>query len=207
MFAEGVDYQKGSIFGFGQSQTAETNQDVLRVSTVNSSTLHNLNQNAPVHNIGEERNVGMVNYEVSIRGTANLPSVSRKLVINKSADLLSKNSLSGYKSSAKMIDEIKIEWTERMRELQAKGFEKQDLLNLKKDSNKLKDLEFLKQQIPPGPFTKREEVESYMAIAEESKIKNDRLYIEVRYARNTCLSMSNTQKFFKLKQNGKKLKT
>ena len=39
----------------------------------------------------------------------------------------------------------------------------------------------------------------------ESKSKNNRLYREVRYTRNTCLSMSNPTKFFKLKRNGENL--
>ena len=46
-----------------------------------------------------------------------------------------------------------------------------------------------------------------MTSAQESKLKNERLYREVRYARNTCLSMSNPAKFFKLKQNAKNLES
>jgi hypothetical protein len=38
-----------------------------------------LDKNVQVHNIGEERNVGLVNYELSIRGSRNLESVSEKL--------------------------------------------------------------------------------------------------------------------------------
>ena len=33
------------------------------------------------------------------------------------------------------------------------------------------------------------------------------LYVEVRYARNTCLSMSNSNKFFKLRRIGKTLES
>ena len=40
-----------------------------------------------IHNLGEERSVGFVNYELDIRGKQNLESVSCKMVLNKSADL------------------------------------------------------------------------------------------------------------------------
>ena len=91
--------------------------------------------------------------------------------------------------------------------LQKVGFEQQDLLNIKMDLSKIKDLEYLKQQNPAGPFRSREEIENFMERVEESKQKNDRLYVEVRYARNTCLSMSNSEKFFKLRRYGKTLES
>ena len=55
MFVEGIDHQKSSIFRFGQSQTAETSEDVLKISTVDPSALHNLNLNASVHNIEKKK--------------------------------------------------------------------------------------------------------------------------------------------------------
>ena len=39
-----------------------------------------------------------------------------------------------------------------MQELQKKGFETKDALNMKKDASKLKDLEYLKSQKVAGPF-------------------------------------------------------
>ena len=86
-----------------------------------------------VHNIGEERNVGMVNYESSIRGKNQLKTISSKLVINKSYDLLSHTLPSKYKKRSKKIEELRLEWTENMKDLQKVGFEQQDLLNIKKD--------------------------------------------------------------------------
>ena len=44
----------------------------------------------PVHNLGEERRIGFVNYELHIRGQ-NFECVSQKLIImNKSSDMLQK---------------------------------------------------------------------------------------------------------------------
>ena len=80
-------------------------------------------------------------------------------------------------------------------------------MNLKKDATKLNDLEFLKKQTIAGPFTTSDDVETYLSCDDELKGKQDRLYVEVRYAKATCLSM-NTQalnKFFRLRRGGKKL--
>ena len=41
-----------------------------------------------MNNIGEERNVGMVNYETTIRGKDHLKTVSTKLILKKSSNLL-----------------------------------------------------------------------------------------------------------------------
>jgi hypothetical protein len=109
--------------------------------------MSSLDKYVSVHNIGEERNVGMVNYELSIRGKGNLESVSKKVLINKSSDLLSVDPLRKYKKAAIEIDNLKIEWSEKMKILQKEGFKHQDLLNLKKDNQRLQDLHFLKKII------------------------------------------------------------
>ena len=54
--AEGFDLQHGVIFGFGKFADDETNK-VLEISTLESSKRCKLNQ-APVHNLNEERSVG-----------------------------------------------------------------------------------------------------------------------------------------------------
>ena len=82
MFAEGFDHQKGAIFGFGPSAEKETGS-VLKISTVDEDTLGKMDRYVPVHNLGEERNVGMVNHELNIRGKQHLKTVSRKIVINR----------------------------------------------------------------------------------------------------------------------------
>ena len=47
----------------------------------------------------------------------------------------------------------------------------------------LKDLEFLKYQNLPGPFSTAKEVDLYMNYNESDSVRNHRIYIEVRYAR------------------------
>ena len=82
MFGEGFNYQKGAIFGFGPSAEKETNS-VLKIADVDDKTLEKIEKFVPVHNLSEERNVGMVNYEINIRGKQNLASASRKIVIKR----------------------------------------------------------------------------------------------------------------------------
>ena len=89
-----------------------------------------------------------------------------------------------------------------MEQLRKDGFDDKDLVNLKKDADKLKDLEFLKAQTIPGPFTSKEEVDEFLEREKDEILMNQRLYIEVRYAKATCQSMTNPSKFIKLKRNG-----
>ena len=63
-------------------------------------------------NIGEDRNVGMVNYELSIRGNQNFEAEFRKLVLNRSADQIQNKSMLSftmYQKAAKEIKEIRLQ--------------------------------------------------------------------------------------------------
>ena len=89
MFADGFEHQKGAIFGLGKSTTKETDKTVVKICNMEGDEIA-----VKVHNVGEERNVGMINYELSITGKGNLDSVLRKLVLNRSADLVQDKSAS-----------------------------------------------------------------------------------------------------------------
>ena len=73
--------------------------------------------------------------------------------------------------------------------LQEKSFSEKDIINLKLENQKLKDFEFLRNQIPPGPFTKPEDVNSFMEDTPESKDKNNRMFIEIRFQKNTSTAI------------------
>ena len=93
-----------------------------------------------------------------------------------------------------------------MQDLEKQGYDAKEILNAKKDSTKIKDLDFLKTL--GGPFTNKEEVDKYIKNSKFSdKEKNSRLYVEVRYARTTSLSLKETAKVFWLSRGGKKLET
>lgn len=207
-FAEGFSQQKGAIFGFGPDAEKDTG-DLLKISAVTDTEMNKLDK-VPVHNLSEERSVGFVNYELHIRGRQNLECVSKKMILNKSSDMLQKidkAKLHTFRKPSEEIKEIRLRWNEKMKQYQQQGYSEKEALNMKEEQNKLKDLDFLKCQNPPGPFSTTEEVDSYMNCDESDSIKNNRLYIEVRYARRTCLSLKQTAAVFRLKQNYKNLET
>ena len=68
-FASGFAYQKGAIFGFSNNSNDDT-KTVLKIAELNEQQLQQLN-NVPIQNIGEERSVGLFNYEIGLRGKRN----------------------------------------------------------------------------------------------------------------------------------------
>ena len=57
-----------------------------------------------------------------------------------------------------------------------------------------------------GPFTKPEQVNMFMESSElEEVAKNKRLYIEIRHAKNSSLSLPKSSDIFRLKRKGKNL--
>ena len=187
-FAEGFSQQKGAIFGFGPDAEKDTG-NLLKIASVSDVEMVKLDK-VPVHNLGEERSLGWVNHDLHIRVKPNLECVSKKMILNKSFDLLQKIDIAKlcmFRKPSEEIKEICIEWNEKMKHYQQQGYSQKEALNLKEEQSKLKDLEFLKSQNLPGPFSTSEEVDMYMDGDETDRVKNHRLYIEVRYAKKTCL--------------------
>ena len=58
MFAEGVEYQKGVIFGIGESAMKDNTQHVAKISEMNADKIALLDKNVQVHNIGVRRSKG-----------------------------------------------------------------------------------------------------------------------------------------------------
>ena len=65
------------------------------------------------------------------------------------------------------------------------------------DLTKLKDL--------GGPFTTADEVDTFMCTDLSDSDKVSRLYLEVRYHRDTCVSLPKSSEIFKLKRGYKNL--
>ena len=91
--------------------------------------------------------------------------------------------------------------------LQEQGHSKKKLINAKKESNKLKDLTYLKSQVAPGPFSTADEVHSNIRLSLEKNEKNKGLYVEVWYARVLSSTLKETASIFCLKRNGRNLTT
>ena len=182
----------------------------MKISDLDEEELNVLNT-VLVHNLGEECNVGLLNYEISIRGKKNFEAASRKLVLNKSNDLIfnpqTNTSYKNFRKAAKEIKELKINWNLKMLELQEKGCSEKAILNTKIESQKLQDLEYLKQQSNPGPFTSTEQVKTFMKQIPEFKEKKQRMYIEVRFQKNTSKFLKKDNAIFCLKRDWKNLPT
>ena len=61
---------------------------VLKISTLEDKSILS---NTPIHNLVEERSVGMLNYELNLRGRNQFKTSSQNLVLNKSTDLIRNN--------------------------------------------------------------------------------------------------------------------
>ena len=126
----------------------------MKLSDLDGAKRQKLNQ-APVHNLSEERSVGLFNYEIQIRGQKHMESVSRKMVINESIDLLTSRpakDIHKFSKPTRKIKEIKMEWQQKVREQQKLGFSKKETENLNSESTKYTLLEELKKEAIPGPF-------------------------------------------------------
>ena len=84
--------------------------------------------------------------------------------------------------------------------MEQQGIDEQEAVVLSLDRKKLKDLEYLKKQTPPGPFTSSDDIDLFMSTYEEPERKKI-LYIEVRYKKHSILKRYNN--IFRLKKNGK----
>ena len=207
--ANGFSEQRGALFGFGPKANEDT-KTLLKVSTVKGQKKQKLQQ-APIHNLNEERSVGFVNYEIQIRGKRHLSSVSTKMVINKSIDLLKSadpKDIKKYRKAASAIKELKLDWSKKVREQRDQAFTEKEKKNLKYDSDKYELMEELKKEkVFPGPFVSDEEVQQYLSLNLDDEAKNKRLYKEVRYARMSSMSLKPTASVFRLKRNYQNLST
>ena len=121
-----------------QRQALQRHRTVLKISNLDEGELNVLNT-VQVHNLGEEHNVGLFNYEISIRGKKNFKIASRKLVLNKSNDLIFNTQTNTYKNFRKAAKEITANKLEsKMLKLQEKGYSEKAILNTKIESQKCK---------------------------------------------------------------------
>ena len=147
----------------------------------------------------------MLNYELNLRGRNQIKTGSQNIVLNKSTDLIRNNfeQLRKFKKQAKDIQDVKQQWSNKMEEIEKEGMSLKEAASLTQERKKLKDLEYLKAQIPPGPFTSADD--QYMKAEVDEKEKNECLNIEVRYAKMTTSNMKTSSAVFRLKKDYKNL--
>ena len=100
------------------------------------------------------------------------------------------------------IQVIRAEWNVKVKNYEEKGYNEK---KARAEEQKLCDIEFLKKQNPPGPFTRSNEVSNYLSSYINDAVKNKRLYIEIRLAKRTCLSLKPSFSIFRLKRAGRNL--
>ena len=86
------------------------------LNSENSTVVYSNDGSVPIHNLSEERSVGLVNYGMQIRGKNNLSTVSRNIVLNKSFDLLCDDALAHTKKWWKPVHDIQViraEWNKK----------------------------------------------------------------------------------------------
>ena len=107
-----------------------------------------------------------------------------------------------YIAKAKSVNLLVKKWKEK--QLEKEGMGKKEIESLASEKRKVKDLDKLKNF--SGPFTKPDEVDDYVSRMDITvKEKQDRLYTEVRYARDTTLSLPKKSELSRLKEKYKPL--
>ena len=198
--AEGFQKQKGDIFGFG-----EQTDSPYALFKMNPEKL----EQAPIHNLDSERSVGFINYELTRRGATQLSAASSSHVKSKARDIIEHHpgAFKKYRqtvSKGGRLPEILEAWNAKQNEIKCERLLSREVTNIERDKRRNKDLEFLKSV--GGPFTNTSDLKTYMDFEGLTKEeKTDRLYYEIRYARDISLSLPRTSDIFKLRKNHKKL--
>ena len=193
--AEGWKIQKGEVFGFGDSQVTS-----LSLSTIDEQKLNS----APMNNLDAERSVGSINYKIKERGAPNLPTASTMHVIAKSAEMIEGKVISKEireMERKKVVPSIVEAWEATQKQLSKDGLSEKETQSRATDKRRNADL--IKLKAFNGPFSSSAEVRVFAAtdIPEEKKV--DRLYLEVRYSRDSCVNFPKNSDIFRLLNNYK----
>ena len=95
-------------------------------------------------------------------------------------------------------NELTKSWVEQQNQLTCARVSKKETENLKIDKRRKSNLSKLKDMV--DPFVSAPEVDLYVAREDfMPKEKDTRLYLEVRYARDSCLSLPKSSDIFQLK--------
>ena len=190
--ADGFQRQRGDVFGFGDGE-----ETALSLSTMDDQKL----LNAPINNLDAERSVGAINYELKIRGAKNLKAASSSHVLGKSLGLIEGKKV-GKKfrqmEGKNILPAIVSSWEERQDQLSKEGLSAKEAQNLSVDQRRNADLQKLK--LFGGPFCSSQEVKVFLSSVASEEEKVSRLYLEVRYARDSSVSFPKNSDIFRLKK-------
>ena len=143
------------------------------------------------------------------RGAQQLNSASDTVVKAKSIDLIELKPVNEFdkfrnivKANGQLVSIWK-SWRDSQDNLEEKSLTAKERQNQHNDKMRNSDLEYLKSM--GGPFTKPEEVDALVNSEINDVLEIKRLYIEVRYCKNSSLSLPKSSPIFRLKENHKNL--
>ena len=202
MLADGWKNQRGDMFEFGEVSSKK--DDAMVISNMDQDKL----SRAPVHNLDSERAVGAVNYGLKVRGAKQIKAVSSSLVKAKASDLMEGKQVTVDMKKVMMkgggVPEILAAWEQRQSDLKKQGMDEREISSIAQDKQRNADLAAL--TLLGGPFTNPEQVQNYLDDPQtEASSKNKRLYLEIRHAKNSSLSLPKCSDIFRLKRQGKNL--
>ena len=150
-----------------------------------------------VTNIGMERSCGLVDYR--LQHLKHLEAVSRSIILKKTQSLRESKpaNFRGFKEQLEKVKELKLKWSEAMKEKQMKGSDEKQEVAKQKEVKRLDTLDFLKSE--GGPFTDEREVEEYFArddVEEKQRIK--RMKVELQHARDSSTLLPKTNPIFRV---------
>ena len=197
--ADGFLKQRGHVFGFARGSNEELCLD---------SSDSNLDM-APINNLDSERDVGTINYELKIHGAKQLACSSKSHVKAKLVDLVElkpKEEFRKHYKNATAVSEIMQVWNDTQLSLMKQGLSSKEAQLLVSDQRKVKDLQFLQEF--GGPFSNVDDVDRFLANDNiTAEIKKKVMYHQVRFARDTCLSLPKSSDIFRLMKNHQRLET
>ena len=191
--AKGLEIQRGNVFGFGD-------YDPESPHLISKHDMSHLIQ-APIKTIAAEQTVGASNDERKLRDPHQLAKASASIVKGKNWDLIQcqpPNEYRKYAEKTGAVNSIIVSFSELQEQEEEKGMNKKECETIAGDKRKHKDLDKLVNSEPPGPFTRPKQVDNFLDLV-------DRLYTEVRYSRDTCLSLPKSSPLFRLMSKHKKL--
>ena len=109
-----------------------------------------------------------------------------------------------YRTKKRQDTNLFLAWNRKQQELRKQFLHDNEIANVAVNRRIMKDLDRLK--IMCGLLTSAAEVEKYMSATHmDEGTKVERLYMEVRYARDTSLSLPKTRDLFRLMKDYRKL--
>ena len=197
--AKGWFIQRGNIFGFGDY---DINSPRL-VTLIDPELL----KKAPINNIPSEQAVATINYALGIRGRGQLDAASSGYLKGRNYDLIEQKRADEFlkhKKQVAPVDKLITDWKQKQSELQESGLEKKHTASLVAEKRKISDLQKLK--LLGGPVTTPEEVDEIEHCPRTTEQeKQARFYLEVRYIRDSTLSLPKNSPIFRLKEKYKNL--